>query len=244
MPKPRDVMRILGDELAELIWPTRCACCGLPGELVCDACRGSLPWIAQRWACPSCGAPFGYLTCTGCAHDWELHALVCALDFEGAGSRLATVLKDAHETRLAPVIAAAIACALDEAQGWDALDGSPRVRLDEVDAICFVPATSSAYARRGFDHMELIAHALAQLLGVPVLDCLVRDEAADQRKLGREERAENLAGSVSCVDDVSGLSLLLADDVVTTGATMRACARALHERGATMVTGCALCRVW
>jgi predicted amidophosphoribosyltransferase len=116
--------------------------------------------------------------------------------------------------------------------------------IDALDALCFVPATHAAYQRRGFDHMELVARELAWLLGLPLADLLVRAEGRDQRVLGRSERADNLRGTVEVMGDVSGLSLLLVDDVITTGASLTACAEALRERGAARVTGCAAVRVW
>lgn len=228
----------------ELLWPTRCVGCDLPGELVCEGCREELPWIAQRWACPNCGAPFGYITCTECDTPWETRSVVCALGFGGTPSRMVAYLKDAHELRLAGVNAAAIATALDEASAWDAPDGRPRYDPSRTDVLCFVPATPQAFARRGFDHMELVSRELSSMVGVPVADLLVRESPRDQRELGREERAGNLEGTISVIDDVAGLDVLLADDVVTTGASMREAARALLSRGAHSVTGCALCRVW
>ena len=249
------------EALAELIWPTRCVGCNLPGELLCDDCRDDLPWIDQRWACPSCGAPYGWLTCTECDRSrgaeglpqldgshlgrrpWPVRATVCSLPFHGMGARLVTCLKDAHELRLAPVIAAAMACSLDEARALDAADGRPRYDDLRTSALCFVPATREAYARRGFDHMELVSWALSRFLGLPVLDALARGDARDQRELGREERSGNLAGTIDVVQDVSSLHLLLVDDVITTGASICEAARALLERGAASVTACALTRV-
>lgn len=230
--------------LKELAWPTRCVGCDRPGELICDECRGRLPWVAQRWACPNCGAPFGWATCTECDEPWETRAVVCALGFDRVSSQMASCLKDAHELRLAGVNAAAMACALDEAAAWDARDGAPRYSPEGVDVISFVPATARAFARRGFDHMELVARELSGITDIPLADVLVRSAGLDQRELGREERARNIAGSVSVIDDVTGLDVLLVDDVVTTGSSMREAARALLARGAGSVTGCALCRVW
>lgn len=234
----------LWEGLKEAIWPTRCVGCDLPGELLCEDCRRDLSWIDQRWACPNCGSPFGWLTCTQCDEGWETRCVVTATWFEGTSSQLVTCLKDGHELRLAAVNAALVACALDEAASWPAADGRPRYDSRELDALCFVPATARAYARRGFDHMELVSRELSSELGVPLADVLVRDSRRDQRELGRGERLSNLAGSIEVVDDVSGLRLLLADDVVTTGASMRECARALLARGARSVTGCAVARVW
>ena len=235
---------LVGQAAGELLWPTRCIVCEQPGPLLCDACRAELPWIEQRWACPVCGAPFGSLVCTECARDWPTRSCVCALPFDGAGARMAICLKDAHERRLAPVMAAAIATALDEAASWPATDGRPRHDPTLLDALCFVPATAEAYRRRGFDHMELVARELSWVLSLPLADLLARAPARDQRGLGREERARNLAGTVEVLGDVEGLHLLLVDDVVTTGSSLRACADALLARGAASVSACALARVW
>ena len=236
--------RSLSHGLQELLWPTRCVSCNLPGELLCESCRASLPWIDQQLACPVCGAPFGLLTCTECKGDWPTRSCVSAFPFRGVGAQLTTCLKDAHELRLAPVIAAAIATALDEARAWPARDGLPRFDADHIDALCFVPATRAAYLRRGFDHMELVARELSWLLSFPLADVLVRDEGKDQRSLGRHDRAQNLSGSIDVLGDVAGMNLLLADDVVTTGASVAACASALLARGAASVTACSLARVW
>lgn len=240
----RRYARKAADAALELLYPTRCVGCEMPGELICDECREALPWIEQRCACPVCGAAFGGMTCTGCEGDWEPRATVAALGFSGTAARMATCLKDYHELRLAPVNAAAMLVALEEAAFWPARDGRPRFDAGNVDAVCFVPATAEAYARRGYDHMELTARELAAMLGLPLADVLARDAASDQRDLGRSGRAANLAGTMRVVDDVWGLRLLLVDDVVTTGASMREATRALLARGAAEVTACSLIRVW
>lgn len=232
------------EALEELLWPTRCVSCDMPGELLCSDCRESLPWIAQRWACPVCGAPYGWLTCTNCEGDWESRATVCALRFAQSSSQMVACLKDRSELRLAKVNAAAMATSLDEACGCCAPDGSPRFDPAKTDAICFVPATASAYARRGFDHMELVARELSSLIGIALFDVLQRSSAGDQRALGRNERVSNLKGTVSVTDDVSDMRLLLVDDVVTTGASLRESTRALLGRGAREVTCAALARAW
>ena len=234
----------IGDAFAELLWPTRCIGCEYPDELLCERCRAALPWICQRWACPECGAPYGWLTCTECAHEWEPRATVCAFSFEGVAARLAPTLKDHHELRLAPVIAAAMATALDEAASWPARDGRPRFDPAHIDAISFVPATAAAYRRRGFDHMELVSRALAAELDLPLADVLVRPLALDQRGLTREERAANAEGPIRSLEDLSDHRILLVDDVITTGSSMRAATRALLDAGAAEVTASALCRVW
>ena len=239
-----ELARQTADALAETLWPTRCVGCDQPGELLCEECRAGLPWIEQHLACPSCGAPYGFLTCTECDGAWLPRATVAALGFHGAPARMVTCLKDAHELRLAPVMAAAMLTALEEASAWRATDGAARFSPGETDAVCFVPATAEAYARRGFDHMELVGRELAGGMGLPLADVLVRAARRDQRELGRAERAANLAGAVRAAADVSGARLLLVDDVATTGASLAESTRALLSRGAASVTACVLVRVW
>ncbi len=178
------------------------------------------------------------------ARSWPARTVVSALTFEGTAATMVACLKDAHELRLAPVMAAAMACALDEASAWLAPDGLPRYDEGMLDALCFVPATPAAYARRGFDHMELVARPLSQFAGIPLADVLARDDALDQRTLGRGRREENLARTISVLDDVRGLRLLLVDDVTTTGASLAAATHALLGRGAASVTACTFARVW
>ena len=138
----------------------------------------------------------------------------------------------------------AMLTALEEAAAWPSSDGLPRYDPAAVDAVCFVPATSSAYVRRGFDHMELVSRALCAETGLVLHDALVRERARDQRVLGRDERAANLGGSMRVCDEVAGMRLLLLDDVVTTGSSVREATRVLRARGAVSVTACALARVW
>ncbi len=244
MVRSLDFVRKTALAASELLWPTRCVACDMPGELLCEGCREQLPWIRQQYACPICGAPFGWLTCTACEGGWESRSSVCALGFEQISSQMVACLKDRSEIRLAKINAAAMVTALDEASSWPANDGASRFDVHAIDAVCFVPATASAFARRGYDHMELVAQEIAGLLCLPLHDVLARSPASDQRELGRGERVQNLAGTVRTVDDVSGMRLLLVDDVITTGASMRESTRVLLARGARDVTCCALARVW
>ena len=52
--------------VAETLWPTRCAICDEPGELLCERCKSELPFIDLWRACPICGAPWGHTQCTEC----------------------------------------------------------------------------------------------------------------------------------------------------------------------------------
>ena len=179
---PTSIFAATANSTLELLAPTRCVVCEKPGQLLCDECREKLPWISQQWACPNCGAPYGRLVCSECADkkkrpvQWESRSVICAMGFKGPPARLILTLKDGHELRLAPVIAAAILCALEEASVWNARDGTSRFDSSKIDGVCFIPATAEAYARRGFDHMELVAQSFCQLTGLPLYDVLSTEQ--------------------------------------------------------------------
>lgn len=237
-------LKYFQEGLFELAYPTRCVHCEEFGELLCDDCRASLKWIDQRFACPACGSPYGFLTCTECDDDLFCRGVIASFIFSGQAARMAASLKDEHELRLAPIIAAAMLCALEEASVWEAKDGGARIDLSQIDGISFVPATKEAQLRRGFDHMELVADELSAMTHIPVIDVLCRTSAKDQRELGKREREQNLKGSVCVVGDVWDLNILLIDDVLTTGASIRECSKCLLERGAKSVTAAVLARVF
>lgn len=238
----------IGEALAEILWPTRCVSCDEPESLLCEECRAALPWIQQQYACPNCGAPFGELTCTECDKSkgelWETRSCICALPLAGIARRLILTYKDAGEKRLAPILAAIIATALDEASFWCALDGRLRFDASTLDAITFVPATAKAFQKRGYDHMELITSSLSEMLNIPYIDALARPKGKDQRSLGRAERTQNTKGEIHVVHDVQDCSILLVDDVITTGASVRASAQALLAQGAREVSICSVARTW
>jgi predicted amidophosphoribosyltransferase len=103
------------------------------------------------------------------------------------------------------------------------------------DAICWVPSSRAALAMRGFDPAREIAEAFGRLVGMKARPLLRKiRETADQAGLGRAERAANLARAFDAPLRVPA-TVILVDDIMTTGATAGACARALAESGATLV---------
>ncbi len=220
------------DGIAELIFPTRCAGCDMPGAVVCTACADALPRIASEGSCPRCGAPFGSLVCTECwQQEWAFEAALAVGSFEAPLARMVALHKDAGERRLADVLGSLLAESVREQwDGW-------------AQSVAFVPATGAALGRRGFDHGAAIAQVVAQQLELPLLDRIARTAARDQRALGRAARAANVAGTFSVTGEAGG-RVLLCDDVFTTGATLDAAAASLLDAGATAVRCAAVARVW
>ena len=141
-----DAMRLL-EGLAELLFPTRCAGCELPGAVLCDRCRDALPRVDPDGACPRCGAPFGHLVCTEC---WYARVGVRGRAGAWASSRRRSRERSCcTRTRASGASRPCSACLLAEQvdaawPGW-------------AEAVAFVPATRAALRRRGFDHGRAIA---------------------------------------------------------------------------------------
>ncbi len=233
----------MGEAALEALSPTRCVGCERSGELLCAACRDRMVRIDPATACPRCAAPFGSMLCTECdaASPSALGCCLAACVFEGPFAQLVRAYKDGGERRLAPVIAGYLARAVLTASA-----AAPRAygSLARVEAVTFIPVTAEAFSRRGFDHMEQVAQACAELLGLPLLDTMVKHGRADQRRLDRAARLRQAGSAYEVVVPVAGRHLLMLDDVITTGATLQAAARALQAAGARRVDAAALARVW
>ncbi|MBE0417879.1 MAG: ComF family protein [Coriobacteriia bacterium] len=221
------------EALLELVSPTRCAGCELPGPLLCGACRGVLPRIDRLAACRRCGAPgLAGRPCRECSG--RAFAFAAARAFGSLAhplSRVVAVHKDGGEARLAPVLADLLAEAAGEWIGW-------------AQMLVPLPASPAALLRRGRDHMVDVACALEGLGGPPAVSALARSGGADQRRLGREERGRNLLGAMRIESSSPRMPdrVLLVDDVLTTGASADAAARVLLDAGALEVRCLVLAR--
>ncbi len=109
------------------------------------------------------------------------------------------------------------------------------VNFTDVDGLCFVPMTEKAFRNRGYNQAELLAFDLSQLLSLPLLKKAIEKvkESSPQKSLTRAERANNLKGCFRADRRVvQGKTLIVVDDVLTTGATAEAICRELKRKGA------------
>jgi ComF family protein len=115
-------------------------------------------------------------------------------------------------------------------------EGVERLGLQRYDFVVPIPIHWSRRCLRGFNQSEILAEGLT---GVR-LDALVRvRRTKPQVQLSREDRMHNLAGAFRARPVVAGHSVLLVDDVLTSGQTARECAKALAEAGATEIAAVA-----
>jgi len=115
-----------------------------------------------------------------------------------------------------------------------------------ADVIVPVPLHPARQRRRGYNQAELLARGLAETVGAPVApSAVIRSGEATSQVSTRDinERRSNVATAFTCIDEsLSGKRILMVDDVCTTGATLEACATALHAVGALDVCGLTVAR--
>jgi ComF family protein len=230
------------DLALDLLFAPRCGACGrdAPGRApLCPPCAETLVELGP--ACPRCAEPQAAppsLVCARCRRaPLPLAAIVSPWRYGGALADALRRLKfsgHAHVARtIAPLIAPYLAAA---------------ARLAAIDVVVPVPLHWWRRTRRGFDQAALLAGAAARHtpLGAPIRHPLRRRRStAPQSALPAAARATNVAGAFVLArrgDEVAGRRVLLFDDVVTTGATMAAAARALRAAGAAEVLGFAVAR--
>lgn len=232
--------------LSNCIYPRGlvCICCGkeLSDEErqteICFDCAGKLP-IRFKGICPHCGEDTDYGKCPRCDAENKdgdpVHydKIIAPMAYVGMARNWIINYKDGGKPWLAENISYFIAGAC---------------RDENFDFVTFVPTAKSAVRRRGFDNSEYLAKTTAKKLGLPFDKTLTRSsQSKDSPELTREERLASVKGVFSVSDSLKAealkdKSVLLVDDVLTTGATASECAKVLKGLGAKKVTVAVLCR--
>lgn len=212
--------------LLELLLPPACAGCGRYGELLCRRCRGTLRQARTPDDAFSAADP-------GMIVGDALQLAIAAFQHEGALRRALQRLKYGGSARIALPLAGAAAPALEAL-----------VELSGPLPLVPVPVHAARQRQRGYNQAALLAEALGAGAGLPVLDLLERRRATvRQHGLGKVARLHNLRGAFAMRRGVAIPSeLILVDDILTTSATLEACAQVLRAGGAASVYGFAIAR--
>lgn len=214
------------DGIAKHFLPASCLLCAADtdGALLCPACAADLPRLPSAH-CPQCASETTLgERCGACLKNPPAFTRTIAVfRYEFPVDRLIQALKYSHQLALADWFGACL---------------SHQIAADEHDLLLPLPLHPSRLQTRGFNQSLEIARVIHRRLGIP-LDArsLARTRATPpQAALPHKERAKNVRGAFACASDLSGKRILLVDDVMTTGSTLRECARIIAMHGAAQIS--------
>ena len=223
--------------ILDILFPPRCAGCQKSGYILCPSCTmqiGPLP----RALCQRCCTPLAINgTCKQCQyHPPNLTGLRVVSAYQEPLRSCIHALKYDGNTRLAEPLGQLLARAyLYYGMG--------------ADAIIPVPLHSERQQQRGYNHAHLLAEVCATRIGIPLRNNILMRHRATTAQVGLkpDERRQNVAGAFLCTPPfatrtLEGRTILVIDDVCTTGATLEACAAPLFAAGAASVWGLVLAR--
>ena len=212
----------------DLIFPTRCASCGAPGEApFCGVCADTLMPLPA--GCPVCGAPqdesllpaLRPRRCVHCRERAPAFTFATAPYLHG-GALAEAIHRLKYERRedLGPALSVLF-------------EGCARPRSD---CLAPIPLHPQRLRERGYDQARLLADGAAKRFGLPVVPLLTRVRHTGQQ-VGRDRaaRERNLRGAFTASEKAKGRRVCIIDDVLTTGATAAAAAEALLNAGAARV---------
>ena len=192
--------------LLDVIFPVDCPACAAPARGgLCAACSAEVPTLLRPIEPPP-----------GVATAWALG------DYDGP---LGAWIRQG-KYRSDPSAFAAMGARLAAASAG---------RLPRVDAVVAVPVPWRRRLSRGFDQAELLAHAVSDALQAPLLPLLHRVEGTEQATRSMRQRAAGARAAFAHCGPSAPDRVLLVDDVITSGATARACAEELLCAGARRV---------
>src|SRR6202034_1498780 len=230
-----DTARAVLRAALDLALPPLCPACREPvkGRGLCPACWSKLSFITRPY-CERLGIPFvydpgpGILSMEAIADPPAYQRARAAVRFDDISRALVHALKYGDRLDLAPMMGRWIANAGGEL-------------LAEADALVPVPLHWRRLWARRFNQSAMLAAAVSKESGVPIATAAIKRVRATAQQVGlsRTERAANIQGAFRVPEEgkaaVAGRRLVLVDDVLTSGATVEGCARALLRAGAANV---------
>lgn len=222
--EPSALIGGLWERALDVVFPRRCVGCAATGAFLCAICLATLPRAAPP-RCPTCWVPSQEpeAPCHRCRdRAFHLEATRCPFVFEGATREAVNALKYRGLSALAESMALPMAECLRQ---W----------VPPAGVIVPVPLAGQRRRLRGYNQSELLGRELSRLSGLPLASgALVRRRSTmpQARSTGEAARRQNVAAAFALGPAAVEGAVLLVDDVLTSGATLDACARVLLDGGA------------
>lgn len=218
------IKKFLKETVLWLFFTNHCCYCGeLLGkdEFLCKDCKENLPIIAGE-KCKYCGAEKSRCICK--KHKLGFDGITAPFYYEDSIKKSITRFKFSNKLVLGAILARDMATAVRE----DFQD-------KEFDFICFVPFSKIQVLKRNYNQSEVLAENLSKELDIPLYNVLTKlFETKAQHKMNSRARKGNVFGVYDVKNgvNVKGKTILLVDDVKTSGSTLDDCAWILKIRGA------------
>ncbi len=233
------------ERIADLLWPRTCPICGKlsdrPQRYICSACLMRINFVEQsEGCCHICGRSVEELKTDYLCEDCRVYKpnydrAATALNFSGAARKLVTKFKYNSCLWL-----------LQDFVDWLESAAMARYDLNAADIILPMPTTLLHRLDRGYNPSAVLARHLAKRIGKPCLSGILKRKGHPKRQAGlsEEARRENVKGTfrIPKGEVLQGKTVLLLDDVLTTGSTLSEAARELKNAGAKRVLALTLAR--
>jgi len=222
--------------ILNLFFPSECPACQAPSDShehnpICSKCWSGIARY-EGPSCSICGLPtvseYTGLCAECLTKTPPFSRITCYSIYEGALKESIHLLKFNGVKRLAKPLGSLLA----------------QLTSNDFDAVIPVPLHISRLREREFNQAALLGYHLSKTFKKPLLPDALRKirQTELQTAVSGKERRANLRGAFSASGDMSGMRLLLVDDVITTGATVRECSSILKKNGAHEIKVVALAR--
>lgn len=231
-------------KLLDLIWPRTCEICGHPVDRpdrhVCSDCLNRLPFVPVNGCCRKCGRDAegldGEYLCQECREfKPSFDRAASALRFDGEAREMINAFKFRNHVWLK-----------DDLTDWLEAVTRAHFKIGEIAGVLPMPITPWRRIDRGYNQCAYLCKALARRIGRPYLPRTLRRAGSPKRQGSLDEigRRQNVIGTfrVRRPADVKGRTVLVVDDILTTGSTLSECAAELKRAGAERVWGVTLAR--
>lgn len=204
--------------IKRIFFPKRCSVCSeiVPlSDQYCSCCGEDETTIGAGF-CPHCGYDEERCIC-GKNSTREFSHLAAVYIYSGAVRQKICAFKFENEKQLSSFFA--------EKMSERVANVFPEA---DFDFVCFVPSTKATLKKRGYNQSELLAKEIAKHFFIPCKNVLLKiKDTPSQHTLNAKQRSNNITGSIVCIEEMKDKTVLLCDDVKTTGATLSTCIDAL-----------------